>query len=230
MIWTDDPTRPEPVLKLATAVLLNALFDLFNSALNTASPGARDLVKSEAISFLTDQHNTWAESREFWCLAANVDPDLLRARVVAFLEGDDRLVEAVPVPKSQAGKKARKAGIQQVRDIWSDRKAHRPPERSQRPAEAKRPTRPSIPFPRVSAAKPEASKVVKLRPNATRLHSTLAAMDGWTTADDLVEILGIGKGDVNQDLHRLLGQGHVEKQGQYWRRLPPETAVAAANG
>ena len=217
--------RRDPASQLAAAVVLNALMDLVNVGTDNESPDARELVKTEAMSFLTDRSSTWSESREMWCLAANVDPDLLRERVVAFLEGDDALAVSLPISNSTAGKRARLVGIQQARDMWEKRKAD---ERARRrvPTKAARPTPPkqaTAPLPKVSAAKQEARKVVKLRSNATRLHSTLAAMEGWKTADDLVEILGIGKGDVNQDLHRLLGHGHVEKQGQYWRRIPPET-------
>lgn len=225
---TVDPTR-QPASQLAAAVVLNALLDLVNSGLNTATPNTREIVKLEAISFLTDQHNTWAESREMWCLAANVDPDLLRARVVEFLEGNDNLPGCLPISNTKSGKQARLDGIQEARDMWEERRGRRPAAEKPRVVKPDH-VQPKPKLPQVRVSNTPGRKVVKLRSNATRLHSVLAALDGWMTPDELVPLTGLIKGDVNQDLHRLLGHGQVEKQGNSWRRVAPETSVAAANG
>lgn len=90
-----------PTEALAAAVLRQAVADLFRPAANTArsssdgNPALAD--KESCIAFLTDTRGAWAESRRHWSIWAGKDPDKLRASVVAFLEGDDRLVDTFKV-------------------------------------------------------------------------------------------------------------------------------------
>ena len=52
---------------------------------NTRSKGmaAKTQERHEAWSFLTAQRGAWADSRAFWCQAADVDPDMVRKAALA---------------------------------------------------------------------------------------------------------------------------------------------------
>ncbi|MCU0827075.1 MAG: hypothetical protein MUE52_06645 [Tabrizicola sp.] len=110
-----------PTEALASAVLRQAVQDLFVKAAATAS-GASDANptsdgKLEAVRFLTDQSGAFAESRAFWCLAAGKNPDRLRQTIIALLEGDDCLVDFYPGSKFD-----RVVAITETRDLYQERK------------------------------------------------------------------------------------------------------------
>lgn len=107
-------SRPEA--RLVAAVIAQAIQDL---GVRTSAMGDsdRDAAAADAFSFLTDTTGAWAASREHWCLLCDLDGDVLRERVVAFLEGDDAVIGI----KTLAVVKPVTAAL--ARERWAERKA-----------------------------------------------------------------------------------------------------------
>ena len=78
--WDDENSVPGSHAAFINAVILRAVSDLFSSSTDDAS-------RSEALAFLTAKKGAWAENREHLCWLVDLDPDLLRERILDFLEG-----------------------------------------------------------------------------------------------------------------------------------------------
>lgn len=102
---------------LAQAVLRQAIIDLFSKSLSGANDNQADLERRYALRLLTDRTGEWAESRDAWCLMADVDPDKLRERIIEVLDGE-REIEFSDTEK----KNYRLNGLGIARDLWAQHK------------------------------------------------------------------------------------------------------------
>lgn len=78
--WDDEQSMPGSHAALVNAIILKAVADLFSSASDETS-------RSEAFSFLTARTGPWAAHREHLCWLVDLDPDVLRERMMDILEG-----------------------------------------------------------------------------------------------------------------------------------------------
>lgn len=78
--WDDENSVPGSHAAFINAVILRAVTDLFSSSMDRTS-------RLEAVAFLTASQGAWAESREHLCWLVDLDPDLLRVRILEILDG-----------------------------------------------------------------------------------------------------------------------------------------------
>lgn len=78
--WDNEMSMPGSHAALVNAIILKAVADLFSSASDETS-------RSEAYTFLTARNGPWAAHREHLCWLVDLDPDVLRERVMDILEG-----------------------------------------------------------------------------------------------------------------------------------------------
>ena len=78
--WDDEQSMPGSHAALVNAIILKAVADLFSSASDETS-------RSEAFTFLTARTGPWATHREHLCWLVDLDPDVLRERILDILEG-----------------------------------------------------------------------------------------------------------------------------------------------
>lgn len=78
--WDDEQSMPGSHAALVNAIILKAVSDLFSSASDETS-------RSEARTFLTARSGPWAANLEHLCWLVDLDPDVLRERILDILEG-----------------------------------------------------------------------------------------------------------------------------------------------
>ena len=78
--WDDEKSMPGSHAALVNAIILKAVSDLFSSA-------SDETIQSEAYTFLTARTGPWAAQREHLCWLVDLDPDVLRERILDILEG-----------------------------------------------------------------------------------------------------------------------------------------------
>jgi len=78
--WDDEQSMPGSHAALVNAIILKAVADLFSSASDKTS-------RAEAYTFLTARSGPWADWREHYCWLVDLDPDVLRERILDILEG-----------------------------------------------------------------------------------------------------------------------------------------------
>ncbi|WP_159458620.1 hypothetical protein [Roseisalinus antarcticus] len=99
-----------PEQLLARAVLAQAVIDLFSVSIACSTPDEAVTARRDALAFLTDADSVWAESRRTQCLLADHDPDVIRSRVVAILNGGRLNDDAHGY---------RLAGVEMARELWT---------------------------------------------------------------------------------------------------------------
>lgn len=115
----------EPETHLIHAIVQQAVLDLF--AITPAGASERGIAeRQEALAFLTATQGAWAQRRAELCAIIDLDPDLVRAEIVAILEGAE--------PRIKVGR-----GIDRARALWA--------EQNTRPSHLPRPPRPPKPAP-----------------------------------------------------------------------------------
>ncbi|MDB2408072.1 hypothetical protein N9W17_06125 [Jannaschia sp.] len=98
-----------PEQLLARAVLAQAVIDLFSASIACSTPDEALTARRDALAFLTDPDSVWAESRRTNCMIADQDPDVIRARTIAILNGG-RL--------NDNAHGYRLAGVEIARELW----------------------------------------------------------------------------------------------------------------
>ncbi|WP_170326783.1 hypothetical protein [Ruegeria arenilitoris] len=106
---------------LYRSVVTRAIMDLFGSLSLTSQQDEARAARDDALSFLTAETGGWAQSRNTICEICDIEPSILRSRVVAILEGQD--------PPDEA-RQSVLTNLDAARDLWTKRKriltAHRP--------------------------------------------------------------------------------------------------------
>lgn len=111
-----DQTRHAlPEQLLARAVLAQAVIDLFSVSIACSTPDEAITARRDALAFLTDPDGAWEASRRTHCMVADEDPDVVRRRVVAVLNGSDL--------SDDHGYRLK--GVEIARDLWEQEKARR---------------------------------------------------------------------------------------------------------
>ncbi len=101
-----------PTGNLYAAIITQAVED----AIYGVATFGNDRDWEQAISFCTDTHGDWRESRETLCQAVGVDPDIIRAHVIAMLEGRRK-----PVYNGKDKRRTKDKRLQQSRERWVER-------------------------------------------------------------------------------------------------------------
>lgn len=100
-----------PVVEMWRACLARAIQDLLGVVGMTSHKKEIPHVQHEALQFLTATSGEWYRSRVDICTIVDVDPDALRERIVAILEGD---AECPPFSHARADSKR----VEQARELW----------------------------------------------------------------------------------------------------------------
>ncbi len=173
--------------QLYHACAKQAVVDLFAGTPSSSGVREGDLIRREALLFLTSPSGPWADMRAEICLVIDRDPNELRETIVAILEGGD-----MPYLGD-----VRAMGVDKARALWAEQKAREAAahvEREQRRAE--RPKRPEAdetasapprlprivtkkvaPPPEPVAPPPPARRVTK----SGRVKETIKAAKPWLT-------------------------------------------------
>lgn len=119
----------EPETRLVHAIVQQAVLDLFAiTPSGAAEQGAAE--RRDALAFLTASQGAWAQRRAELCALIDLNPDDVRAEIVAVLEGAE--------PRIKVGR-----GIDRARALWAEQNT-RP---SHLPRPSKPPKRPETPLP-----------------------------------------------------------------------------------
>ena len=79
-VWDDEKSVPGSPSSLISAAVLKAVTDLFSANIDESD-------RADAFAFLTAEKGSWAESRDRLCWLVDMDPDLMRVRILDILEG-----------------------------------------------------------------------------------------------------------------------------------------------
>ena len=126
--------------QLYLAVMKQAVVDLFAGTPSSSNPKEGDLIRREALAFLTDASGPWANMRAEICLVIDRDPNEVRETITAILDGGD-----MPYLGD-----VRANGLDKARALWTDQKAFEAAahaERLRRRAERPKREAPSLPPP-----------------------------------------------------------------------------------
>ncbi len=125
--------------QLYIAVMKQAIVDLFAGSPSASNPKEGDLIRREALLFLTAPTGPWADMRAEIGLVIDRDPKEVRETIIAILEGGD----------------VRATGVEKARALWAEQKAfeeaaqaerlRRRAERPKREAPALPPPKPPVP-------------------------------------------------------------------------------------
>ncbi len=194
-------SRMPPESRLVMAILAQAVQDLFGG-LGGFTPTQRRNERHEALAFLTAASGMWCAQRNRYCHLVGIDPDALRARIVAILEGQRD-------PNLPYGRESNEDGLAEARAAWAERSRPRPssPRMVPAPPPSSPPAPPAPPLPRivqkVDPRTVEKAKVFALLRQPIRQTDILNALEEDLSHHTIMKILneGIERGEVvrNQD-------------------------------
>ncbi|NJM81696.1 MAG: hypothetical protein HC844_03690 [Tabrizicola sp.] len=139
--------------QLYIAVMKQAIVDLFAGSPSASNPKEGDLIRREALLFLTAPTGPWADMRAEIGLVIDRDPKEVRETIIAILEGGD-----MPYLGD-----VRATGVEKARALWAEQKAFEEAahaERLRRRAERPKREAPALPPPTPAAQKPALALVV----------------------------------------------------------------------
>lgn len=114
MDLTDRPQTPEAAF--ITAIIMQAYHDLFVKVQQGTTVGfTRQFDQDQAIAFLTERTGVYARHRNYLCSLIGWDGDVLAARIVRMLEGEDF---PLPADSTPAGRKRDAEAIARIRARW----------------------------------------------------------------------------------------------------------------
>lgn len=202
-------SRMPPEATFVRAIIARAIRDLFGMPGST-TPNELALIRRDALAFLTAKAGPWARHRNDLCDLVGLDGDILAARVIRVLEGDDKNLR-----EYDGG--AELTGFEEARKMWVERKT-----------EAPAPTKLRIVRPKTETPIDEEEM------NRTESRKMIMRMlkHSPTTARELSAATGhaISARQVSAFLHHAEHQGLVERNGDVWSIALPEVAVAANSG
>ncbi len=132
--------------QLYIAVMKQAIVDLFAGSPSASNPKEGDLIRREALLFLTAPTGPWADMRAEIGLVIDRDPKEVRETIIAILEGGD-----MPYLGD-----VRATGVEKARALWAEQKAFEEAahaERLRRRAERPKRETPALPPPKPPAPK-----------------------------------------------------------------------------
>ena len=133
--------------QLYIAVMKQAIVDLFAGSPSASNPKEGDLIRREALLFLTAPTGPWADMRAEIGLVIDRDPKVVRETIIAILEGGD-----MPYLGD-----VRATGVDKARALWAEQKAFEEAahaERLRRRAERPKREVPALPPPTPATQKP----------------------------------------------------------------------------
>jgi hypothetical protein len=105
-------SRTPPTARLVMAILSQAVQDLFGSPHGASTKNQASLARHESLQFLTATSGQSAHWRRRYCSLVDLDPEILRARIIAILESD--------APPSLAyGVGQHPEGLAEARTMWA---------------------------------------------------------------------------------------------------------------
>jgi hypothetical protein len=133
--------------QLYIAVMKQAIVDLFAGSPSASNPKEGNLIRREALLFLTAPTGPWADMRVEIGLVIDRDPKEVRETIIAILEGGD-----MPYLGD-----VRATGVEKARALWAEQKAFEEAahaERLRRRAERPKREVPALPPPTPATQKP----------------------------------------------------------------------------
>ena len=100
---------------LGQAVVRQCVVDLFTATLSGSYGDDDHYERFLAMRFLTADHGEWKQSREDWCIMADIDPDLLSKHIIDVLEGRE-------VRTDGTEKQYRLNAVDVARSLWREEK------------------------------------------------------------------------------------------------------------
>lgn len=135
--------------QLYLAVMKQAVIDLFAGSPSSSNPREGDLIRREALLFLTAPTGPWADMRAEIGLVIDRDPKEVRETIIAILEGGD-----MPYLGD-----VRATGVDKARALWAEQKAREVAAHAER--EQRRIERPKKPDADEPAAPPRLPRIVR---------------------------------------------------------------------
>lgn len=219
--------RVQPEHRLVAAIISRAVLDLFSKVQLTSKEDEGDVIKRDALLFLTATGGSWAARRRDLCVAVDMCPDKVRKRVIEVLEGRD---------VSLIDDRHAFSDLARARFLWQDESRREQDAHKARLAHAE-----TVRLRRAHEAALQAERDAHAITHArlTRLHNVLG--DGPITrvvatllAGPLtIRQMGFAlKGDFDSSVIRVRLQkaqerGIVEKDGAEWRLLDLKECIAA---
>ncbi|WP_170399051.1 hypothetical protein [Ruegeria arenilitoris] len=185
-----------PAHEMWRAVVSRAIFDLFSAIQMTSHPDEARVLRDEALRFLTATSGGWARSRYDICTMADINPHLLRSRVVAILEGAD-------VPELDG--RSSLSHIDEARAFWEalkgeDERAHAARAAITNNPKPKRAPKRQFPKMRYSERRAAIFDLLKEKGEA-KFKDILLALDGDISDHGIREVLNkaINKGEITRN-------------------------------
>lgn len=133
-------SRTRPTAHLVYAIIAQAVQDLFGSPGSNLTASQCSNARRDAMAFLTASSGKSAHWRKTYCDLVGLDADVLRARIVAILDGGDAPTLAYGVGKNPAG-------LKEARDMWAAPQPTPKPKATARPKPKPQPTAPKTAAP-----------------------------------------------------------------------------------
>ena len=138
--------------QLYLAVMKQAIVDLFAGSPSASNPKEGDLIRREALLFLTAPTGPWADMRSEIGLVIDRDPKEVRETIIAILDGGD-----MPYLGD-----VRATGVEKARALWAEQKAFEEAAHAERlRRRAERPKKPAPAEPTGGADKPRLPRIVR---------------------------------------------------------------------
>jgi hypothetical protein len=106
--------RTPPAAHLVYAIIAQAVQDLFGSPGSYLTASQSSMARRDAMAFLTAASGKSAHWRKTYCDLVGLDEEVLRAHIVAILEGGDAPTLAYGVGKNPAG-------LAEAHAMWAER-------------------------------------------------------------------------------------------------------------
>ena len=202
-----DPVR-RPEADLIISILSQAISDLFGTA--HSSEKNRDLVRREALAFLTQKHGGWANRRNELCSLIGIESDAMRSRVIRVLNGDTLGLQAYAGTGIMSN-------VDEARRMWKEGARHPTPhkEPSLRAPDPK-PPRAMSAIRNYSAIHDLVYRQLEIRPS--RFSELNIAFNGDVSDTVMRKVLkdGLEKGELTRAAHswvyRLVPHNSVEAE------------------
>ncbi len=198
---------------LYRSVVTRAIMDLFGSLSLTSQQDEARAARDDALSFLTAETGGWAQSRNTICETCDIEPSILRSRVVAILEGRD--------PPDEA-RQSVFTNLDAARDLWAKKKTETARAQAARERQAK--------IVAHRRAEPQKRKRTPVRHRYSELRLMvfdLLRREPMKFKDILQAMGGVSDHAIRTLLNNALAKGEVVRSSTYVYSLAPSSSVVA---
>ncbi|GIT86170.1 hypothetical protein [Roseobacter sp. OBYS 0001] len=209
----------DPTTALACAVIRNTFLDLSLTVSKASdSMGLKATERRDAILFLTARSGSWAQAREFWCIAADINPDNVRKRAIAFLTDDDTMLDTLKNTEARRTYHSRALeNLRISREVYRELQLQGT---SDRPAPVRRTLRRTVRMShRQQLLNDLPNRIMPLLTKPKRLREILWELEGVA-----------GNDAIHTAIRKLVERGEVIEVDKKFVQAAPKSALAAACG